>query len=167
MPLKTNPDSFGFMMTETTRLLRAAFERRIAEAGLDITPAEARTLVYIAAGEGARQNIIAERMGVEPMTVCAYLDRLERLNLIMRVPDPTDRRAKNVRTTDEADQIILAVQEQTADLFDRIQAGIDAEGRALFMQTLKTVRDNLRTALSEKPGVEPAPEVEAAKNSAA
>jgi MarR family transcriptional regulator for hemolysin len=46
MPLKANPDSLGFMMTETARLLRVAFERRIAEAGLDITPAEARTLVW-------------------------------------------------------------------------------------------------------------------------
>jgi MarR family transcriptional regulator, transcriptional regulator for hemolysin len=151
MPLKTNPDSLGFMMTETARLLRVAFERRIAEAGLDITPAEARTLVYVAAGEGSRQNIIAERMGVEPMTVCAYLDRLEKLNLIARCADPNDRRAKNVRTTDEADAMLANVRDQTSDLFDQAQTGMDPEARVVFMESLKTMRDNLRSVLSDKP----------------
>lgn len=150
MPLKANPDSLGFMMTETARLLRVAFERRIAEAGLDITPAEARTLVYIAASEGSRQNIIADRMGVEPMTVCAYLDRLERLGLIARSPDPNDRRAKNVRTTDEADRMLASVRQQTTELFDQIQAGIDPEIRKIFLETLKSVRNNLQGLLADK-----------------
>jgi DNA-binding MarR family transcriptional regulator len=150
-PLKANPDSLGFMLTETSRLLRVAFERRIAEAGLDITPAEARTLVYVAAGEGSRQNIIAERMGVEPMTVCAYLDRLEKLNLIARCPDPNDRRAKNVRTTDEADRMLANVREQTSELFEQAQASLDPEARRTFLESLKTIRDNLRAGLTDKP----------------
>lgn len=158
MPLKANPDSLGFMMTETTRLLRVAFERRITEAGLDITPAEARTLVYVAAGEGSRQNIIAERMGVEPMTVCAYLDRLERLDLIARSPDPNDRRAKNVRTTDEADRILSSVRQQTTELFDEILTGIDAETRTIFLDTLKSIRNNLQGLLADKAAAERAPE---------
>jgi DNA-binding MarR family transcriptional regulator len=151
MPMKTNPDSLGFMMTETARLLRVAFERRISEAGLDITPAEARTLVYVAAGEGARQNIIAERMGVEPMTVCAYLDRLEKLNLIARCPDPNDRRAKNVRTTDDADRMLDSVRQQTTELFDQVQTGIDPETQKIFLETLKSIRNNLQALLADKP----------------
>lgn len=155
MPLKANPDSLGFLITETARLLRVAFERRITEAGLDITPAEARTLVYVAATEGARQNIIADRMGVEPMTVCAYLDRLEKLNLIARCQDPSDRRAKNVRTTDDADRMLASVQQETSKLFDQIQNGLDAETRKVFQAALKTVRNNLQGLLADKPAQEP------------
>jgi len=155
MPLKANPDSLGFLITETARLLRVAFERRITEAGLDITPAEARTLVYVAATEGARQNIIADRMGVEPMTVCAYLDRLEKLNLIARCQDPSDRRAKNVRTTDDADRMLASVQQETGKLFDQIQEGLDAETRKVFQSALKSVRNNLQGLLAEKPVQEP------------
>jgi DNA-binding MarR family transcriptional regulator len=151
MPMKTNPDSLGFMMTETARLLRVAFERRISEAGLDITPAEARTLVYVAAGDGSRQNIIAERRGVEPMTVCAYLDRLEKLNLIARCPDPNDRRAKNVRTTDDADRMLDSVRQQTTELFDQVQTGIDPETQKIFLETLKSIRNNLQALLADKP----------------
>jgi DNA-binding MarR family transcriptional regulator len=150
MSSRANPDSLGFMMTETARLLRVAFERRIAEAGLDITPAEARTLSYVAAAEGARQNIIAEKMGVEPMTVCAYLDRLEKLNLIDRCPDPNDRRAKNVRITDQAERMLASVREEASELFEQIQAGLDLETRAIFIETLKSIRNNLQTVLADK-----------------
>ncbi|MDB5522680.1 MAG: hypothetical protein JWM58_443 [Rhizobium sp.] len=167
MPLKANPDSLGFMMTETARLLRVAFERRIAEVGLDITPAEARTLVYVAAGEGSRQNVIAERMGVEPMTVCAYLDRLEKLNLIARCPDPNDRRAKNVRTTDEADRMILSVRQQTSELFDQVQVGIEPETRKIFLETLKSIRDNLHLLINDRPLPERHADEAAADGSAA
>ncbi|MCJ9753492.1 MarR family transcriptional regulator, partial [Neorhizobium sp. BETTINA12A] len=34
-------DSLGFLIADSARLLRAAFERRIAEAGLGLTPGEA------------------------------------------------------------------------------------------------------------------------------
>jgi DNA-binding MarR family transcriptional regulator len=151
MPSKANPDSFGFVFTETSRLLRTALERKIAAVGLDVTPAEARALVYVAAAEGSRQNVIADRMGVEPMTVCAYLDKLEKLGLVERKPDPKDRRAKNVMTTGSADALIAAVRAQSADLYEDIQAGLDAETRETFFQAMKTIRTNLYGLLSDKP----------------
>ncbi|MBL0374671.1 winged helix-turn-helix transcriptional regulator [Rhizobium sp. KVB221] len=151
MPSKANPDSFGFVFTETSRLLRTALERRIAAVGLDVTPAEARALVYVAAAEGSRQNVIAERMGVEPMTVCAYLDKLEKLGLVERNPDPKDRRAKNVTTTEAADRLIVAVREQSAALYEEIQSGLDEQARDIFFSAMKTVRGNLHSLLSDKP----------------
>lgn len=151
MPSKANPDSLGFVLTETSRLLRAMLERRIAAVGLDVTPAEARALMHVAAAEGARQNVIAERMGVEPMTVCAYLDRLEKLGLVERKPDPKDRRAKNVATTAAADALISAVREQSSALYEEIQTGLDAETRQIFLTALKTLRGNLSALLTDKP----------------
>ena len=67
-------DNLGFLIVDSARLLRAAFERRITQAGLGLTPGEARALMNIASIDGSRQLDIATRMGVEPMTLCAYLD---------------------------------------------------------------------------------------------
>jgi DNA-binding MarR family transcriptional regulator len=150
MPSKTNPDSLGFLLSETSRLVRTGFERRVSRIGLDITAGEARALIHVAVMEGARQTAIAERMGVEPMTVCAYLDRLEKIGLVSRQPDPLDRRAKNVRTTDAADAIITAIRRETAALFDEIQDGLDPEQRAALLSTLKVLRANLIEVLSDK-----------------
>jgi DNA-binding MarR family transcriptional regulator len=159
---KANPDSFGFVFTETSRLLRAALERKIAAVGLDVTPAEARALMHVAAAEGARQNVIAERMGVEPMTVCSYLDKLERLGLVERNADPKDRRAKNVTTTEAANKLITAVRKQSEQLYEEIQEGLDAETRALFFGALTTIRINLQGLLADKPAQEALPEDEIA-----
>ena len=150
MPLKTNPDSLGFLLTEVSRLMRTAVERRISHAGLEVTAGEARALMHVAANEGARQTVIAERMGVEPMTVCAYLDRLEKIGLVSRQPDPDDRRAKNVRTTDDADRMIAAIRKETSALFDSVQTGLDDEERAALLASLKLVRGNLQASLADR-----------------
>jgi DNA-binding MarR family transcriptional regulator len=155
MPLKTDPDSLGFLLNEASRLMRAGFERRIAGAGLQITPGEARALIHIAANEGARQGAIAERMGVEPMTVCGYIDRLERCGLVSRQPDPADRRAKNVRTTDEADMTIAAIRAEARALVEQAQAGLDPESKAVLLSALKLLRGNLVEILGDRDAPRP------------
>jgi DNA-binding MarR family transcriptional regulator len=151
MPLKTDPDTLGFLLNETSRLLRHNFERRIAGIGLDITPGEARALIYVAANEGARQTVIAERMGVEPMTVCGYIERLERHGLVARKPDPADKRAKQVHTTDAADSTIAAIRAEAKVMVDQVQAGLDPDSRALLLSALRHVRGNLLDLLGERP----------------
>lgn len=150
MPLKTDPDSLGFLLNDTSRLMRQSFERRIANIGLQITPGEARALIYIAANEGARQSVIADRMGVEPMTVCGYIDRLEKCGLVGRQPDPADRRAKNVHTTDAAEAMILAIRAEAKIVVEHAQAGLDAETRTMLVTALKQVRGNLMEISGEK-----------------
>ncbi|RYE59221.1 MAG: hypothetical protein EOP17_23595, partial [Rhizobiaceae bacterium] len=62
-------ETLGFLIADAARLLRTAFERRIAQAGLGLTAGEARALIHIAQVDGSRQLDIASRMGVEPMTL--------------------------------------------------------------------------------------------------
>lgn len=151
MPLKTDPDALGFLLNEVSRLMRSNFERRIAGIGLQITSGEARALIYCAANEGSRQGVIAERMGIEPMTVCGYLDRLEKFGLISRQADPADRRAKNIRTTDAANATIAAIRSEAKAMVDQAQAGLDAESKALLSSALRAVRGNLIDMLEDKP----------------
>ena len=150
MSLKTDPDALGFLLGDTARLMRNSFERRIAGLGLQITTGEARALIFVAANEGARQSVIAERMSVEPMTVCGYLDRLEKAGLVSRHPDPGDRRAKNVRTTDAADATIAAIRAAGRDMVDQAQTGLDEDERAALGAALRVVRANLAELLAER-----------------
>ena len=143
-----DPDAFGFIVTDIARMSRAMLERRIAAASLGVTPGEARTLLHIAAREGRRQTQIAERMGVEPMTACSYIDRLEKQGLVVRETDPDDRRAKKVRTTDTARQLIDAVVEQAARMREQTLDGLDPAERETLMAALRRARSNLARQLS-------------------
>ncbi|MDH6267601.1 MarR family transcriptional regulator for hemolysin [Rhizobium sp. SG_E_25_P2] len=143
----TQSSSLGYLMAEAARLLRSAIELELTDAGLGLTSSEARALAHVAELGGARQAEIADAMGVEPMTVCAYLDRLEKAGLVERTPDPRDRRAKNVRATAEAEAVLAAVRSRAGDLYDQLFSQFDATERARFLESLTLLRDTLRRRL--------------------
>ena len=94
-----DPKGFGFLITDLSRLIRAEFDRRIGETGLGLTAGEARALSHVARAGGSRQSVLAEKMGVEAMTLTGFLDRLEARGLVERTTDPSDRRAiSNLRS---------------------------------------------------------------------
>ncbi|HWK13154.1 MAG TPA: MarR family winged helix-turn-helix transcriptional regulator [Rhizobiaceae bacterium] len=137
MPSTIDPHSFGFLLADMARLNRAEFDRRIASSGLGITPAEARTLFHVAHAGGERQNVIAERMGVEAMTVSGLIDRLEARGLVAREPDPTDRRAKLVRTTGAADAVLSATRDLANGVRDEVMQGIEPAEWQQMLATMK------------------------------
>lgn len=138
-----DPDSFGFLITDLARLVRAEFDRRIAETGIGLTAGECRTLVHLARAGEVRQTALAERMGIEAMTASGYLDRLETNGLVERRPDPSDRRAKLLVLTEAADTVL----ERLFDISRAVRAdasrSIGAADWAQFQTLLKAARDDL------------------------
>ncbi|PWJ85028.1 DNA-binding MarR family transcriptional regulator [Pseudaminobacter salicylatoxidans] len=149
MVYKVNPDSFGFLVTDVARLIRAEMDRRIGEAGLGLTPAEGRTLSHAARAGVVRQNVLAERMGVEAMTLSAALDRLEAQGLVERQPDPTDRRAKLVHVTEKAGEMLERMAPISASIRADASLGITPQDWDRLLDLLKTVRATLSAAKSE------------------
>lgn len=143
MPHNVDPDGFGFLVNDVARLIRADFDRVVAESGLGITPGEARTLAHAARAGLVRQNVLAERMGVEAMTVTGFLDRLEAKQLIQRVVDPGDRRAKLVQVTSSAEDLLAKINELTTSARLAAHCGIAEPDWEHFLTVLKTARDNL------------------------
>lgn len=149
MTQRSDPDSFGFLITDVTRLTRAELDRRIGEAGLGLTPGEGRTLSHAARAGAVRQTVLAERMGVEAMTLSAALDRLEARGLIERQPDPDDRRAKLVHLTEAGEEMLAKIQLVAAGLRADASKAIEPADWQRFLDTLKQVRANLTDARME------------------
>ncbi len=143
MTRQIDTDTLGFLVGDISRMLRAEMDRAITAAGLELRPAEARALVSVAVAGPARQSAIAERMGVEAMTVCGFIDRLEERGLVVREPDPTDRRAKLVRVTDAADEVIDEIGQVTRGLREMALSDISHEEWQVLRALLKRVRANL------------------------
>ena len=143
MSPRPDPDALGFVLIDVARMLRSAFERRIATAGLGLTPGEARALVRIATLEGSRQLEIAQHMGIEPMTLSTYLDRLQSLGFIERRADPADRRAKLIFTTPAANALIASIRVEQMELMQHVTSGIGEDELDLMGDRLKRLRANL------------------------
>lgn len=91
---RSKTESVPFLLMESAKLLRQAFDRALAAADLGITPAEARLLIHLSATGPLRQAELAERLGIGPMSLSQSVQRLEGAGLVARSPDPDDRRAK-------------------------------------------------------------------------
>ena len=99
MKNQTTDDAIGFQLVTVARLLRQRFEAALAEADLNMTPGEARTLLMADRQGALRQNELAAALSIEPMSLVAHLDRLEASGMVERQPDPDDRRSKRVHVT--------------------------------------------------------------------
>lgn len=149
MAHQIDTDSFGFLITDLSRMLRSEMDRRIAQAGLGLTPGEARTLVHVARGGTTRQSVLAERMGVEAMTLSTFIDRLELRGLVRREADPSDRRAKLVRLTDAADPAIARIAEIGAAIREQALQSFSQEEWDVLKHLLKRARANFADARGE------------------
>ena len=149
MSQPSDPDSLGFLISDVSRLVRAEIERRIAAAGVAVTPGEGRALANIARCGVVRQNVLAERMGVEAMTLSGYLDRLEGRGLVTRSADPADRRAKLVELTPEAEGVLAEVRLIGAAIREELTQSMGTERWDELIGLLKVLRDDLSTMKGE------------------
>jgi len=138
-----DPNSLGFLVNDVARLIRLGFAGKVSAAGLELTGGEARALVHAVAASGARQTEIAERMGVEPMTLCGYVDKLEGRGLVERQPHPDDRRAKRIVPTDGAEEALGTIMPLAREVIDDAVQGLAEEDVAAVRRALEHMRARL------------------------
>jgi MarR family transcriptional regulator for hemolysin len=136
-------EPISVLLSDVTRLFWRRLEGALKAAGLDFTAAEARTLVNVARHPGARQATLAERMRIEPMTLVGFLDRLAARGLVERGADPADRRAKLVRTTPAADDLVDRILAVSAVVKAEVTAGLAADEIDRLRDMLQRIRANL------------------------
>jgi DNA-binding MarR family transcriptional regulator len=91
-------------------------------------------------------------MNVEPMTLVAFLDRLEGRGLVVREPDPTDRRAKVVRLASDAQPTL----EQVLGITRSVQDEALQDCRPGEIEMLRTVLKRMRATIAgSEPGRAP------------
>tara|TARA_R110002020_G_scaffold247712_2_gene461670 strand:+ start:523 stop:1020 length:498 start_codon:yes stop_codon:yes gene_type:complete len=141
-----DPNSPGFLMNDIARMMRAAFEKEIDVASIGVTAAEARVLAHMARCGASRQNALADRLGMAPMSLTGFLDRLERSGLVQRGEDPQDRRAKIVTLTQKAIGILPHIGSAGQRASDKAFVGMAADERERFLTLGLKVRSNLEAA---------------------
>jgi DNA-binding MarR family transcriptional regulator len=142
-------ETIAFLAGDVARAFRQSFEAALAEEGLEVTVGEARTL-YHASRAALRQTQLAERMGIEPMTLVNFLDRLESRGWIAREPDPADRRATIVRVTPAANRHVERLEKVATEVRGRAALGLSAHEMETLRKTLEHVRANLYGSQTER-----------------
>lgn len=141
MPNPTEPDrtaserAFTGGLLRLTRIYRREIDKALAAHGL--SEARALPVLHIARlGDGVRQGVLAEELGVEGPSLVRILDQLCAAGLVERRDDPSDRRAKTLHLSDDG-RALAAVVEAGVDGFRRELMGAISD--ADLSATLRTL----------------------------
>ncbi|MGE0230414.1 MAG: MarR family winged helix-turn-helix transcriptional regulator [Flavobacteriaceae bacterium] len=135
--------SFGFLLKEVSRRYEIRFERRART--LSLTLSASRALAVLIRNQGVSQSGLSELTNIEPMAMVRVLDRLERMGYITRKPDPKDRRARILKTTPAAEEVVKRIWEMSDQTRAQAFDGISDEERERFIATLIRIGRNLES----------------------
>ena len=135
-------------LAETSRTLRRHFDRRASALG--VTTAQWRALAWLGHEPGLKQVELAERLDVEPITAGRIVDRLEESGLVLRQPDPVDRRVWRLFLTDDAtpifERLTLLAEEMTQQAFE----GLSTQEIDAMRAKLALIRENVGRVEAEQ-----------------
>ncbi len=146
----TEDISFGYLLNDVTLLIRKHFDRRAVKFGL--TRAQWRATKMLYHREGLRQTELAEFLEMEPIAVGRVIDRLQAAGFVERRPDPTDRRAWRLYTTEQASGIIDDMELIGRELRKDATRGIDFEELRDALAVIERIKDNLQALEQEGDG---------------
>ena len=86
------------------------FTQTMGEA--DITPGQFGVLTVIAGNAGLSQTQLGNALGIDRSTVVVVIDRLEARGLVIRAPQPNDRRSHALRLSETGAQLLRQLEVQ-------------------------------------------------------
>ena len=134
-------ETIGFLLNDTARLYRRAFNARTRDSG--ITALQWRLITYLRRHEGSRQGPLAELIEVEPITLSRMIDRLAEAGLVERRADPADRRAWRLHLTPRANELLSGIRQIAETLTDEAAEGLSEDERDQLIALVERVRSNL------------------------
>ena len=133
--------SFGFLLSDISRLARQEFDRRVRHLG--ITRAQWLFLFYVARQPGCTQSELAETLQLQKISVSRQAERLVRARWLQRRDHAHDGRAYHLYLTAKAERIVERLSDVAVALRDEYLAGIPAARREALLDDLQHVKNNL------------------------
>jgi DNA-binding MarR family transcriptional regulator len=151
------PEQLGERYLAVHHRMHRAVNDQMSGCGLSM--ARTKVLTYLNEQGPTRQSVLASAFGLSPHSITDIVDALERLDLVERRPDATDRRAKLVAIT-KAGEGCLGVANATRErLLKQIFGALSEEDRVTFLRLLDALDSAAKPLTS--PATEPASNVTA------
>ena len=135
--------ALGYNLSTTFHALGGLLTKNLNEAKIDLTQAQAKTLMYLGKHEGAKQQNLADLMQKEKPAITKMLDYLGNKGLVTRVEDESDRRNKLLYLTDEGKKVRKSLFPVIAKTHMVAQEGIGKEEFENFLLTMNKIKTNI------------------------
>jgi MarR family transcriptional regulator, transcriptional regulator for hemolysin len=135
--------TLGFLLRDTSRLMRRRFVQLSREVGLPVNRSEASVLVLVDREPGLSQAQIAEQLDMEAISLVRLIDSLQEAGLIERRPHARDRRIRTLWLTEAARPILAQVNAVAAEARAQALVGLSPADQERLLDLLVQVRGNL------------------------
>ncbi len=151
MICKELPDTLGFLIVHTGKLLLKSINITFAGISKEITYEQMGVLYFLSRNTGKKDMIqqdIAEIMNKNKSAVLRSIDILEQKGFVKRVPAAGDRRKNVVELTDNGKKVIDKMHEFFLEKDVELKDGINESELEVCMRVLAKIRRKCR-------GIEP------------
>lgn len=107
--------------------------------GLPLTPMLLGTMLIVEEHPGINQSDIASILGADRSTLVRLVDQLEAQRLVVRRPDPADRRSSVPTLTDEGRRVLAQALPRVAASEEELAASLSKTERATLLELLRRI----------------------------
>ena len=148
-PMTTELDKrFGFLISDVGRLCGKRFDD-LAKSSVELTRAQCRALAYLSHFGNVNQARLADLLEVAPISAGRLLDRMEEGGWVERPANPNDRRERQVRLTEKAENAMGTARHVGDEVAAEALAGFTAEEVEQMISMLRRVRANLSSIVDQ------------------
>lgn len=140
----------GFLLSRVGAFAQRRFAERMA--GLGLTPRMWGALNVLSAEGAISQHALCRCVGMDPSSMVATIDELERQGLVERRRDPRDRRAYALHVTDAGRETLTQGRRLAREAQQELLAPLDEGQRAQLHELLVMLSQGERGAIDERRG---------------
>lgn len=135
-------DSVGYLLRMTSRVFTRAFQERIEQEGITIG-----MWYYLRAlweQDGVTQSELSQKVGTMDPSTGSALKKMERLGLIYRSDDKSDRRKRYIYLTDKAKKNRAVFLRHSVELQDVVERILTRSEEAQLRRILTKLRERIK-----------------------
>ncbi|MAX79814.1 MAG: hypothetical protein CL843_06540 [Crocinitomicaceae bacterium] len=137
-------DELGLDLTITLRAIGSRIIKEIRNQGIELPGEQIHVLEVLATNKSLIQQELSDLLHKDKSAVLRIIDSLEKKGLVVRVPDETDRRKKNIVITNKG----IALRDQIKGIGRKVITlnvfkDFSDEQLTAFDTFLKMIRSNL------------------------
>lgn len=131
------------LLYDVSRLIRRRFGVQIADLGM--TEPQWRVLTFLDHSDGLSQTELASLLGIGKAPLGEQIDRLEAAGLVLRRPDPHDRRVRRLFVTPRGHRTAATIARRFAALRQVLKQAVRADAWHQFQKALTALAGGLLT----------------------
>lgn len=134
---------------KSAHTLRHEFEEGLSERGIPsyLTGPRLRLLVVVSEAGQIRMSDLAAKMDIRAITVTQFVDALEKENLLVRIPDPNDRRATLIQLSNNSLPIIKQARTAAKQVAEKLLEPLSLEMRKQLLEILNILASQKKEPL--------------------